>query len=54
MGSLSYDLVRTLSPFRETFFLYVKDQKLETSFFSYEVVYNNQHRTSLAWAYLHP
>jgi hypothetical protein len=38
-------------------FLYVKDQKLETSFFSffsYEVVYNNLNRTSLGWAYLHP
>ena len=44
-------------PFRYYFFLYVKDQKLETSFFSffsYEVVYNNLNRTSLGWAYLHP
>ena len=38
-------------------FLYVKDQKLETSFFSffsYEAVYNNLNCTSLGWAYLYP
>jgi hypothetical protein len=41
-------------PFVITYFFDVKDQKLETSFFSTEVVYNNLNRTSLGWAYLHP
>jgi hypothetical protein len=32
MGSLCYDVVRTLSPFRYYLFLYVKDQRKDPSF----------------------
>ena len=57
LSDVPFPMVKLFHSFRYYLFLYVKDQKLETSFFSffsYEVVYNNLNRTSLGWAYLHP